>query len=113
MAPSGYAVRDTLVLLTASVAVLLIVLFIASNQGVYAILIFKGLAIPLVILALEYRKNFREFQCKNCDHWFIVSYLRLLFTAKFHGTDPVPTAVVAYDLKCPNCNKKDWLTPSG
>ena len=113
MAPSGYAVRDTLVLLTASAAVLLIVLFIASNQEVYAILIFNGLTIPLVILALEYRKNFREFKCKNCNHWFSVSYLRLLFTAKVHEEDPAPTTAVAYDLKCPNCNKKDWLTPSG
>jgi DNA-directed RNA polymerase subunit RPC12/RpoP len=113
MAPSGYAIRDTLVLLTASVAVLLIVLFIASNQAVYAILIFNGLTIPLALISLEYRKNYREFQCKNCNHWFSVSYLKLLFTAKVHGTDPAPTTTVTYDLKCPNCNKKDWLTPSG
>ncbi len=112
MAPSGYGVRDTLVLLTVSVGVLLIVLFIVSNQTVYAVLISVGITIPLAILALEYRKNFREFQCKNCNHWFSVSYLRLLFTAKFHEEDPVPTAAVSYDLKCPNCNKKDWLTPS-
>jgi hypothetical protein len=99
--------------LTASVAVLLIVLFIASNQAIYAVLISVGLTVPLALLALEYRKNFREFQCKNCNHWFSVSYLSLLFTAKVHGADPAPTATVAYDLKCPNCNKKDWLTPSG
>ncbi len=42
MAPSGYGVRDTLVLLTVSVGVLLIVLFIVSNQTVYAVLIFAG-----------------------------------------------------------------------
>ncbi|MCW4016630.1 MAG: hypothetical protein NWF06_09700 [Candidatus Bathyarchaeota archaeon] len=113
MVSSGYGIRDTLVLLTVSVGVLLIVLFIASNQAVYAVLVFAGLTIPLALLAFEYKRNFREFQCKNCNHWFSVSYLRLLFTRKFRGSDPVPSEAVAYDLKCPNCNKKDWLTPSG
>jgi hypothetical protein len=103
---SGYGILDMLVLLTFSVGVLLIVLFIASNQAVYAVLVFGDLTIPLAFLALDYRKNSREFQCKNCNQWFSVSYLRLLFTPKFRGSDPVPIATVTYDLKCQTATKK-------
>ncbi|PVX23341.1 MAG: hypothetical protein CW691_10900 [Candidatus Bathyarchaeum sp.] len=112
MNPSGYTVRDTLVALTVATGILLILLFIATNQIVYAILILVGLIIPIGFIALDYRNTFREFQCNKCNHNFSVSYLKLLFTTKFRGTDPVPTAV-AYKLTCPNCNQKEWLIPSG
>jgi len=110
---SGYTARDILLILTVAVGVLLILQFIVINQIALAILILVGLIIPIALVAFAYRKNFREFQCNNCKHNFTVSYLRLLFTLKFRGSDPVPTATVAYDLKCPNCNEKDWLIPSG
>ena len=110
---SGYTTRDTLVILTVAAGVFLILQFIIINQTVIAILIIVGLIIPIALVAFAYRKSFREFQCNSCKHNFTVSYLRLLFTVKFRGRDPVPTATVAYNLKCPNCNEKDWLIPSG
>jgi uncharacterized membrane protein len=110
---SGYTARDTLIILTVAVGVFLILQFIVINQIALAILILVGLIIPIALVTFEYRKNFREFQCNNCKHNFTVSRLRLLFTTKFSGTDPVPTGTAAYDLKCPKCNKRDWLVPSG
>jgi hypothetical protein len=112
MAPSGYSVRDTLVLLTISVGVLLIVLFIASNQAVYAVLVSVGLIIPFGLLALEYRKI-----SENSSEELQSLVQRFLFEATIYSKvskiTPCHNAVVAYDLKSPNCNKKDWLTPSG
>jgi hypothetical protein len=94
------------------VEVILIIQFIIMNQIAYAILFFVALIIPLSFIAVEYQRSSSEFQCNSCKHRFTVSHLRLLFTAKFRGTDPVPTGTVAYDLKCPKCNKRDWLIPS-
>ena len=111
MGSSGYTVRDTLLMFTAVTAGFLIVMFIATNQPIYAVLILVGLIIPTTFVAFEYRKNFRQFQCNNCNQTFTVSYLRLVFTAKFRGTDPIPAGTAAYDLKCPNCNERDWLIP--
>jgi len=110
---SGYTARDILLSLTVLVGVFLILQFIVMNQIALAILLLVGLIIPLSLVAFEYRKNFREFQCSKCKHNFKVSYLRLLFTLKFRGTDPVPTGTAAYHLECPKCGDKAWLVPSG
>jgi hypothetical protein len=91
--------------------VYLIIQFILTNQIVFAVLFLAGLIIPVSYVALEYRKNFREFQCKKCKHDFKVSYLKLLFTLKFQGKDPAPTGTAAYTLKCPKCGEKSWLVP--
>jgi len=93
--------------------VFLILQFIVINQIAFALLLLAGLIIPLSLVALEYRKNFREFQCSKCKHNFKVSYLRLLFTLKFRGTDPIPTGTAAYHLECPKCGDKSWLVPLG
>ena len=105
-------VSKGILLFVVFVEVFLIIQFIVMNQIAYAILVFVGLVIPIAFLAVEYQRSSREFQCTNCNHWFNVSRLRLLFTTKFSGTDPVPTGTAAYDLKCPKCNKRDWLVPS-
>lgn len=110
MAYLGYTFRNVLILLTAVTGVLIAIQFIIINQVPLAILILVGLIIPFIIVALQYRKTFREFECNNCKHVFDVSQLRLVFTVKFAGTDP-PTGTVAYDLTCPNCNTRDWLLP--
>jgi len=102
-----------ILILAAVVGVFLIFEFIAMNQIALAMLILIGLIIPLSLVALEYRKNFREFKCSKCKHNFKVSYLRLLFTRKFRGTDPIPTGTVAYHLECPKCGDKSWLVPLG
>ena len=112
MAHSGYTFRNILLLLTITIGVFLALQFIVMNQIVLAIMILVGLIIPFGIVALQYRKSFREFECNNCKHVFKVSQLRLVFTIKFRGTDP-PTGTAAYDLKCPNCHERDWLIPSG
>jgi ribosomal protein S27E len=78
---------------------------------VFALLLLAGLTIPFSLIALEYRKNFREFQCRNCEHTFKVSYLRLVFTLNFRGKDPAPTGTAAYNLKCPKCGNEAWLVP--
>jgi hypothetical protein len=91
--------------------VFLILQFIVMNQLALAIILLVGLIIPLSLVALEYRKNFREFQCNKCKHNFKVSYLRLLFTLKFRGNDPLPTGTAAYHLECPKCGDKSWLVP--
>ena len=101
-----------ILILSVVIGVFLIFEFLAMNQTALAILILIGLVIPIAIVALQYRKSFREFQCNNCKHVFKVSQLRLVFTIKFRGTDP-PTGTAAYDLKCPNCHERDWLIPSG
>jgi len=93
--------------------VFLILQFIVMNQIAFALLLLVGLIIPLSLVAIEYRKNFREFQCSKCKHNFKVSYLRLLFTRKFRGKDPVPTGTAAYNLECPKCGDKSWFVPSG
>ena len=110
---SGYTARDILLSLTALVGVFLILQFIVMNQIAFALLLLAGLIIPLSLVALEYRKNFREFQCSKCKHNFKVSYLRLLFTLKFRGTAPIPTGTAAYHLECPKCGDKSWLVPLG
>jgi hypothetical protein len=93
--------------------VFLILQFTVTNQIAFALLLLVGLIIPLSLVALEYRKNFREFQCSKCKHNFKVSYLRLVFTRKFRGNDPFPTGTAAYHLKCPVCGNKSWLVPLG
>ena len=108
----GEILKGILIFSAASL-IFLILLFIVTNQTAFALLLLVGLIIPLSIVAFEYRKNFREFQCSKCRHNFKVSYLRLLFTRKFHGTDPVPTGTAAYHLECPKCGDKSWLVPSG
>jgi hypothetical protein len=108
---SGYTARDIFLILTVLVVVFLILQFIVMNQIALALLLLAGLIIPLSLVAIEYRKNFREFQCSKCKHNFKVSYLRLLFTRKFRGTDPVPTGTAAYHLECPKCGDKSWLIP--
>ena len=94
-------------------AVYLIIQFTLLNQITYALLFSVGLIIPIVFLAFEYQRTSRAFQCSKCNQWFEVSCLKLLFTAKFRGKESVSTEAVAYDLKCPNCDKRDWLTPTG
>jgi hypothetical protein len=113
MRSSGYTARDIFLSLTVVVWVFLILQFIVMNQIALALLLLVGLIISLSIVALNYRKSFREFQCSKCKHNFKVSYLRLLFTLKFRGKDPVPTGTAAYHLKCPKCGDKSWLVPSG
>jgi hypothetical protein len=78
-----------------------------------ALLILAGLLLSIALLDLKSSKSFREFQCNRCKHNFKVSYIRLLFTVKFRGTHPAHTGTAAYDLKCPNCNKRNWLIPLG
>jgi hypothetical protein len=112
MGVSGDVAKGILIFAVA-MWVFLILQFTVTNQVSFALLLLVGLIIPLSIVALEYRKNFREFQCSKCKHNFKVSYLRLLFTRKFHGTDPVPTGTAAYHLECPKCGDKSWLVPSG
>jgi Zn finger protein HypA/HybF involved in hydrogenase expression len=91
--------------------VVLILQFIVINQIAFALLLLVGLIITLSLLAFEYRKNFKEFKCRKCNHHFKVSYLRLAFTLKFEGKDPAPTGTAAYHLKCPKCGNKSWLVP--
>ena len=101
-----------ILLLAVLVGVFLIFEFIAMNQIALAMLLLVGLTIPFLLIALEYRKHFKEFQCPKCKHEFKVSQLRLMFTQKFRGRDP-PTATVAYYLECYECGGKAWLIPSG
>lgn len=108
---SGYTGRDILLSLTVVVGVFLILQFIVMNQIALALLLFVGLIIPFSLVAIEYRKEFRKFQCRKCKHKFKVSYLRLVFTLKFRGKDPVITGTAAYHLKCPKCGDKSWLVP--
>jgi len=110
---SGYTARNILLSLTVIVGFFLILQFIVMNQIALALLLLVGLIIPLSLVAIEYRKNFREFQCSKCKHKFKVSYLRLLFTLKFRGNDPVPIGTAAYHLECPKCGDKSWLVPLG
>lgn len=112
MGDSAYKIRDTLVSLTISAAILFIVLFILTNQTTFAVLILSGLAVPITFLIFEYRKTFRTFQCNQCQHNFKVSYFELLFTPKNHPKDSTSTGKVAYKLKCPKCKRKDSLTTS-
>jgi len=107
----GYTARDILLSLTVLVGVLLILQFIVMNQIALALLLLVGLIIPFSLVAIEYRKKFREFQCRKCKHNFKVSYLRLALTIQFRGKDPVPTGTAAYHLKCPKCSDKSWLVP--
>lgn len=53
--------------------VYLILQFIVTDQIVFAALFLVGLLVPIAYLALDYRKNFREFQCRKCEHQFKVS----------------------------------------
>ena len=112
MAHPNYTTRNFLLLMTVAVAVFIIFEFIVINQIALAILVLIGLLIPLGILAFQYHRSVREFQCNNCQQVFTVSQLKLVFTVKFGGTDP-PTGTVAYDLKCPHCHTRYWLIPTG
>jgi hypothetical protein len=91
--------------------VYLIFQFILTDQIVFATLFLVGLIVPITYVALDYRRNFREFQCRKYEYQFKVSYLRLLFTLRFQGNDPLPTATATYNLECPKCDKKAWLVP--
>jgi len=91
--------------------VYLILQFIVTDQIAFAELFLVGLIFPIAYVALDYRRNFREFQCRKCEHQFKVTYLRLLFTRRFQGNDPVPTGTAAYNLECPKCGEKEWLVP--
>jgi ribosomal protein L37E len=91
--------------------VVLILQFILINQIAIALVLIFGLIITLSLLAFGYRKRFREFQCRKCNHRFKVSHLRLALTLKFGGRDPAPTGTAAYHLKCPKCGNKSWLVP--
>jgi hypothetical protein len=108
---SGYTGRDILLSLTVIVGFFLILQFIVMNQIALALLLLVGLIIPFSLVAIEYRKKFKEFQCRKCNHNFKVSYLRLAFTIQFRGKDPAPTGTAAYRLKCPKCGDKSWLVP--
>jgi hypothetical protein len=108
---SGYTVRDILLSLTVIVGFFIILQFIVMNQIVPALVVLVGLVIPFSLVAMEYRKEFREFQCRKCNHNFKVSRLRLALTIQFRGKDPAPTLTAAYHLKCPKCGEKSWLVP--
>ena len=108
---SGYTVRDILLSLTVIFGVVLIWELILINQIALALLLLAGFIIPLSLVAMEYRKEFRKFQCRKCNHKFKVSHLRLVFTLQFQGKDPAPTGTAAYHLKCPKCGEKSWLVP--
>jgi hypothetical protein len=107
----GYTVRDILLSLTVIVGVVLIWQLILINQIALALLLLAGLVIPFSFVIMEYRKEFREFQCRKCNHKFKVSHLRLVFTVQFRGKDPAPTGTAAFHVKCPNCGNKSWLVP--
>jgi hypothetical protein len=51
-----------ILLLAVVVGVFLIFEFIIMNQIALAMLLLIGLIIPFLLVAFEYRKNFREFQ---------------------------------------------------
>ena len=108
---SGYAVRDVLLILTVIIGGALILQLIVINQIALALLLLAGFIIPFSFVAMEYRKEFREFQCRKCNHKFKVPHLRLAFTIQFRGKDPAPTGTAAYHLKCPKCGDKSWLVP--
>jgi hypothetical protein len=91
--------------------VYLIIQFILTDQIVFAALFLVGLIVPIVYLALDYRRNFREFQCRKCQHHFKVSYLTLVFTRKSQGNAPAHKGTAAYNLECPKCYAKAWLVP--
>jgi hypothetical protein len=107
----GYTGRDILLSLTVVVGVVIILQFIVMNQIALALLLLVGLIIPFSLVAMEYRKEFREFQCRKCNHNFKVSQLRLMFTLEFRGKDPAPPGTAAYHLTCPKCGYKSWLVP--
>ncbi|PVX23052.1 MAG: hypothetical protein CW716_13035 [Candidatus Bathyarchaeum sp.] len=91
--------------------VYLIIQLIVTGQIVFAALFLVGLMIPIVYVTLDYRSNFREFQCRKCQHHFKVSYLTLVFTRKSQGSAHAPTGTAAYNLECPKCYAKAWLVP--
>ena len=107
----GYTGRDILLSLTVIVGFFLILQFIVMNQIALALLLLVGLILPFSLVAIEHRKEFREFQCRKCKHNFKVSYIRLAFTIQFRGKDHAPTGTAAYHLKCPKCGDKSWLVP--
>jgi hypothetical protein len=111
MSQLGYTARNILLFMTITIGAFLILQLLVINQPVLATLILIGLLIPITILALQYSRSYTKFQCNNCQQTFTVTQLKLIFTVKFGGTDP-PTGTVAYDLKCPNCNTRDWLIPT-
>jgi len=98
-------------ILTVAVGVVVILQFIVMEQIALALLLLAGLVIPFSVVAIEFRKKFREFQCRNCNHKFRVSYLRLVFILNFRGKDPAPTGTAAYYLKYPKCGDQCWLVP--
>jgi hypothetical protein len=102
---SGYTARDMLLILTLFVWAFLILQFIIINQNALAVLIFIGLLIAIGIVASAYRKNFRKFQCNNCNHTFTVSYLKLLFT-KVSRNRPCPHKNCGLQLKMSELQQK-------
>lgn len=104
-------VSKGLLIFAAGFWVYLILQFIVTDQIVFAALFLVVLIVPLAYIALDYRRNFREFQCRKCEYQFKVSYLHLLFIRRFQGNDPVPTGTAAYNLECPKCGEKAWLVP--
>lgn len=108
---SGYTGRDVLLSLTVLIEFFFILQFIIINEIVPALVILVGLVIPFSLVAIERRKEFREFQCRKCNHNFNVSYLRLALTIQFRGKDSAPTGTAAYHLKCSKCGDKSWLVP--
>jgi hypothetical protein len=108
---SGYTGRDILLGLTVIVGFFIILQFVVMNQIVPALVVLVGLVIPFSLVAMECRKEFREFQCRKCNHNFKVSHLRLALTIQFRGKDPALPGIAAYHLKCPKCGDKSWLVP--
>ena len=88
-------VSKGLLIFAAGFWVYLILQFIVTDQIVFAALFLVGLIVPLAYVSLDYRRNFREFQCRKCEYQFKVSYLHLLFIRRFQGNDPVPTGTAA------------------
>jgi hypothetical protein len=107
----GYTGRDILLSLTVIVGVVIILQFIVMNQIALALLLLVGLTLPFFLVAMEYRNESKEFQCRKCNHKFKVSYIKLALTIQFRGKDPAPTGTAAYRLKCPKCSDKSWLVP--
>lgn len=99
-----------ILILSGVIGVFLILELLKMNQTALAILIIIELIVPIATVAPQYQKSFRELKCNHRIYVFTVSPIRLLSTVKFAGTSP-PSETVAYDLKCPKCNSRDWGVP--
>ena len=107
----GYTASDILLSLTVIFGVVLVWQLMLINQIALALLLLAGFIIVLFLVIMEYRKKFRKFKCRKCNHKFKVSHLRLVFTIQFRGKDPAPTGTAAFHVKCPKCGNKSWLVP--